>query len=66
VRIDDIAVVCRIPECHGRIIPDGVGFAQGRCAKCGLHTDEFLRRYRTVDWEIVQRLRASEHLLEPR
>ena len=57
--ISNFAVVCRMPDCHGRITPDVAGkFSSGMCAKCGMHTDEFMRRYRPNKWQATQKIRG--------
>lgn len=54
VEISNVAAVCRMPNCHGRIKP--YHKLRGVCVKCGMDTDEFERLYRPEDWKIKQRL----------
>jgi hypothetical protein len=57
--ISNFAVVCRMPDCHGRITPDAAReFSSGTCAKYGMHTDEFMRRYRPNEWQATQKIRG--------
>jgi hypothetical protein len=63
--ISNFAVVCRMPDCHGRITPNVPGtLSVGVCVRCGMHTDEFLRRYRPDDWHATQKIRQARNQID--